>query len=79
MAVTVEYCRNMIAKESRYKDSVGWEDKVAKMPANQVLAIYNRMLHSGEFDKKTAKTREQMEVKRVGYSQPTLFDFGLQI
>lgn len=79
MSVSIAYCRDMIANKSRYKDSTSWKDKVARMPANQVLAIYNTMLHNGEFDKKTTKTREEMEVKRVGYIQPTLFDFGLEI
>ncbi|MBO7386981.1 MAG: hypothetical protein J6Y02_11765 [Pseudobutyrivibrio sp.] len=76
MSVSIAYARDMVAKKSRYKDSPNWNDKVARMPADQVLAIYNRMLHSGEFDKKKV---EQLEVKRVGYSQPTLFDFGLKI
>lgn len=79
MSVSIAYCRDMIANKSRYKDSANWKDRVARMPANQVLAIYNTMLHKGEFDKKTSKSREDMEVLRVGYSQPTLFDFGLEI
>ena len=75
MSITIAYCREMLLKHSKYKDSNNWKEKVYRMPADQVLAIYNRMLHNGEFDQK------KKEEKRVepGYTQPTLFDFGLEV
>lgn len=74
MSVSIAYCRDMVANKSRYKDSPSWKERVLRMPANQVLAIYNTMLNNGEFDKKKQKEKE---IERVGYIQPTLFDFGL--
>lgn len=74
MSVSIAYCRDMVANKSRYKDSPSWKERVLRMPADQVLAIYNAMLNRGEFDKKKQK---ENETQRVGYIQPTLFDFGL--
>ena len=73
MSVSIDYCRDMVANHSRYKDSPTWRDKVYRMPAGQILAIYHGMLHRGEFNKK--ETVEPV----VLYTQPTLFDFGLEI
>lgn len=74
MSVSIAYCRDMVANKSRYKDSPNWRDRVMRMPADQVLAIYNNMLHRGEFEKKKV-VKEPVET----YIQPTLFDFGLKV
>ena len=76
MSVSIAYCRDMVANKSRYKDSPAWKDKVMRMPADQVLAIYNNMLHRGEFDPKT-RPKEVPGTKE--YVQPTLFDFGMTV
>ena len=78
MSISIDYARDMIANKSRYKDSVSWKDKVARMPANQVLAIYNTMLAKGEFDKK-AKSDAPYIFTTEQYKQMTLFDIGLEI
>lgn len=77
MSVSIAYCRDMVANKSRYKDSPTWRDKVYRMPPNQVLAIYNTMLNKGEFNTKAKKIEELTE--KPTYTQPTLFDFGLEL
>ena len=76
MSVSIAYAREMVAKHSRYKESPDWVDKVYHMPQNQVLAIYHKMLALGEFMPKKKKTPE---ILRPAYTQPTLFDFGLEV
>ena len=76
MSVAVEYARYMISEKSRYKDSTSWRDRCKRMPANQVLAVYNTMLHKGEFNKKVETKEETSEEE---YIQMSLFDFGLEI
>ena len=76
MSVSIAYARDMVAKHSRYSESPGWVDKVMHMPQNQILAIYNRMLNNGEFNKKVKPVEELTE--KLTYTQPTLFDYGLE-
>lgn len=52
-------------------DSVHWKDRVRRMPANQVAAIYKTMLNRGQFDK---KKQPKNHVKEV-YRQMTIFDY----
>lgn len=73
MAVSVAYARDMIINHSRYKDSNKWKKRVDAMPSWQVMAIYYRMLNKGEFDKKIE------EPVKESYTQPTLFEFGLEL
>lgn len=48
---------------------IGWKARVARMPTNQIIAIYNKFLMDGRFEKR----------KEIGgYKQLTLFDFGLK-
>ena len=77
MSVSIDYARNMVANESRYKDSPAWRDKVYRMKPDQVLAVYHNMLNKGEFNKKAKKVEELTE--KPTFTQPTLFDFGLQL
>ena len=74
MSVSIDYARDMVANKSRYKDSASWKDRVYRMRPEQVLAIYNTMLSRGEFN--TKKKEEPIEEPK--YTQPTLFDFGLE-
>lgn len=76
MSVSIAYARDMVANKSRYKDSPNWRDKVYRMPADQVLAIYHNMLNHGEFDKKK-RPKEVPGSKE--YEQLTLFDYGLEV
>jgi len=69
------YAREMVAKHPKYKDSPNWRDKVYRMPPNQILAIYHRMLERGEF---VAKKKPE-PVEKPNYIQPTLFDYGLKV
>lgn len=78
MSVSIAYAREMVANKSRYKDSPNWKDKVYRMPPDQVLAIYHTMLNKGEFDPKK-KEKEPLHRVEPGYTQPTLFDFGLEV
>ncbi len=74
--VSVAYARDMVANNSRYKDSEKWKKKVDSMPSWQIMAIYYRMLHSGEFD---TEKRPKEEPGSKEYVQLTLFDFGLEV
>ena len=76
MSVSIAYARDMVANHSRYKDSPAWRDKVMRMPPDQILAIYHNMLNKGEFNKKVKPVEELTE--KPAYTQPTLFDFGLE-
>lgn len=73
MSVSIAYCRDMVANKSRYSESPSWRERVMRMPPNQVLAIYNKMLNRGEFNKKEVKEPV------TSFAQPTLFDFGLTL
>lgn len=73
-AITLEYATDMIVNHSRYKGSEKWKKRVDKMPSWQVMAVYYRMLHSGEFNKKIEEP-----VEKPSYTQPTLFDFGMEV
>ena len=77
MSVSIAYARDMVATKSRYAESPNWKDKVYRMPPDQVLAIYHTMLNRGEFNTKVKPVEELTE--KPTYTQPTLFDFGLDI
>lgn len=53
-------------------DSVKWKRRVREMPEHQVIAIYNKTLYSGGFER--AERRKENERK---YHQMTLFECGL--
>ena len=50
-----------------------WACKVAKMPNNQVIAIYRNLQRTGQFNKKKTKP------KGPQYTQLHLSDFGLEM
>ena len=45
MNMNVEQMRDILCKQ--YHNAPKWVDKVSKMPDNQVIAIYMRMLNAG--------------------------------
>ena len=59
----------MTVREMRYYISKvypgkGWKDKVAKMPEDQVMAVYFSFLENGRFNKK--KEEVKAPVKKAG-------------
>lgn len=63
--MTTEYMRD---KVSSAFDSFRWRDKVARMSAAQVTAIYFSFKERGMFNKTRSK-------KRPEYRQMTIFDY----
>ena len=51
---------------------IGWKVRCSKMPANQVVAIYNSFMRSGRFEKSKPKPDKDGFI----YKQMTMFDYG---
>ena len=49
--MSVEQMRWSLKNKTKYKNSFKWINRVNAMTDNQVLAVYHRMLSSGEIQK----------------------------
>lgn len=66
----VAYMRGEIGKVYSSKK---WKNKVAFMPPNQVIAIYNRMRESGTIE--YAAERRAREAEEAKYHQMDIFEY----
>lgn len=55
--------RQWLISTPRYRNSKSWQARVKKMPANQVLAIYNKFLSSGMFNEKVETGYHQITIE----------------
>ena len=46
--MSVNSMRAILKTRTKYKNSYRWINRVNKMPDNQVIAVYYRMLRTGE-------------------------------
>lgn len=46
--MSVNSMRAILKTRTKYKNSYRWINRVNKMPDNQVIAVYYRMLRAGE-------------------------------
>lgn len=46
--MSIASMRSILKTKTKYKNSYKWINKVNKMPDNQIIAVYYRMLRAGE-------------------------------
>lgn len=68
--MTVQFMRAEIGK---VYNSQKWRNRVSAMPANQVIAVYNRMRENGTIE--YAKERRARELEDAKYHQVTMFEY----
>lgn len=65
--LSIESKRQLI---SQVYDGMKWKQRCAKMPPNQVYAVYASFVRQGKFD--TKKPSKSNDI----YQQMTMFDYG---